>query len=118
MQPRRCRRGEPSCCQVCRVRRALQCSHDVAVVENTALSVVLTREEALQCSHDVAVVENFSWKSVTWTRSTTLQCSHDVAVVENDVGQRNRMETTGASMQPRRCRRGERRLPEGFRHAM
>ena len=36
----------------------------------------------LQCSHDIAVVENYlDLTGCEWV--PTLQCSHDIAVVEN-----------------------------------
>src|SRR5262249_18957693 len=108
MQPRRCRRGEPPISgsigppatsfngattlpswrtQVPRPLLPgvvlLQCSHDVAVVENKARALILAHYGPLQCSHDVAVVENTWFGDRPIDVPQGLQCSHDVAVVEN-----------------------------------
>ena len=65
----------------------------------------------LQFGHDVSVVENVTRLDTRATATTTLQFGHDVSVVENEKAGRRSPAGGGASIWPRRQRRGEHPTP-------
>src|SRR6266511_2826246 len=108
MRPRRIRRGErPTQRGEGNVSAKLQCGHGEFAVENPAWSRSLRQcPRPLQCGHGEFAVENMA-RAVDRIDVEVLQCGHGEFAVENRTLAGVHGWSNGASMRPRRIRRGE-----------